>query len=190
MDFSYILEYEGISIYEASKRSGIPYSTLSDIVRGRTPIERVSSGNLHALAKVLDMSMDDLYYQMFVPHRPDFELFKSSMCHNLKELGDLGFLKEVLETNTIRKLFNRKWHPECLYLLAMTDYVCKENNIDICSDYDDIREIQLKEIIYPASVIAVCMASNSERAKKEALKEAIPEFLKYNIVESEIRNVI
>ena len=190
MDFSFLLEEEPMSMYECSKRSGIPYSTLSDIIKGKTPIDRVSAKNLRALADALGYSMDALYSMMHVPERTDFELFKSATCHKVKEMGDAGFIIDLLQSKKIRIMSNWGWFPESLYLLAMLDYLSRVNNIDLCSDYDDLRKTKLKEIIFPASVLALAMVTGSENAKAEALKQAIPEFLKYNIVESEIRNVI
>ena len=169
MNCSFILEEEGLTIYECSKISGIPYSTLSDIIKGKTPMERISFKTARALAKALDISMEELYDRTNVPKRMSFENFKSSVCHELKELGDLGFIARTLEENMI---------------------VSKENGIALCSDYDDIRKITLSEIIYPASILALTMVSGNKRALKIARDNAIPEFMKFNIVESEIRNVI
>ncbi len=50
-----------MSFYELAKRSGVPYSTLSDIVNGRTDIKDSSARVLHGLSEALDMSMDSLY---------------------------------------------------------------------------------------------------------------------------------
>ena len=190
MDFSFLLENDAMSMYECSKRSGIPYSTLSDIIKGKTPIDRVSSGNLHALAEALGYSMDTLYSMMHIPERNDFELFKSATCHKVKQLGDTGFIVETLQSNMIRIMFNWGWFPESLYLLAMLDYLSKLNKIELCSDYDDIRATKLKETVFPASVIAMCLVMGNDNAKADAIEHAIPEFLAYNIVESEVRNVV
>lgn len=55
------LAEKGISIYHAAKESGISYSTLNDIVNHKVDIANVKSGILHALASVLQVSMDQLY---------------------------------------------------------------------------------------------------------------------------------
>ena len=55
------LAEKGISIYHAAKESGISYSTLNDIVNHKVDIANVKSGILHALASVLQISMDQLY---------------------------------------------------------------------------------------------------------------------------------
>ena len=53
------LSTHNISIYSLSKRSGISYSTLNDIVNCKVEIANVKSGILYSLAKVLEISMDE-----------------------------------------------------------------------------------------------------------------------------------
>ncbi len=122
--------------------------------------------------------------------RCSFELFKSNVCHRLKNLGDIDFLIETLENDDIRIYYERKWYPECLYLLAMVDYISRENDIELCEEYNDLRNLKLSKTIYPTSVLALCQAVKSDAPKQQALREAIPEFLRFNIVESDVRNII
>ena len=121
--------------------------------------------------------------------RLDFELFKSNVCHDVKRKGDLLFIRDILDSKYIIELFKRKWYPECLYVLAMVDYLSKENNIPLCNIYDGLRSAKMEEIIYPDGVILMSYLRKSNKPKKDILKKAIPEFLKYNIVELEIKNV-
>ena len=72
----------------------------------------------------------------------------------------------------------------------MLDYISHENNISICNEYDDLRQCKLEKIIYPASIIALSTASKSTEPLEQAKKEAIPEFMRFNIVESDVRNVV
>lgn len=55
--------------------------------------------------------------------RCSFELFKSNVCHRLKEQGDIDFLIETLKEDMIRQYYDKKWYPESFYLLAMVDYI-------------------------------------------------------------------
>lgn len=61
--------------------------------------------------------------------RCSFELFKSNVCHRLKEQGDIDFLIETLKEDMIRQYYDKKWYPESFYLLAMVDYISRENNV-------------------------------------------------------------
>ena len=122
--------------------------------------------------------------------RCSFELFKSNVCHWLKEEGDIDFLIQVLESDLIRKYYNRKWYLESFYLLGMFDYICRINDVPMCSEYDDLRQQRMQEIVYPVGVLLTARVLGDESIKEQALKEAIPEILRFNIVESDIRNVI
>jgi hypothetical protein len=104
-------------------------------------------------------------------------------------MGDLDFLIDTLENGKIRKLYDKGWYAESLYLLAMTDYLSRENGFPLCADYNDLRKAKLAEIIYPAGILTLCAASGSGAWKDRSRAEAIPEFLRHNIVEAEVRNV-
>lgn len=122
--------------------------------------------------------------------RIDFELFKSNVCHRLKALGDIDFIIETLKENKIRHYYNIEWYPECFYSLAMLDYISRKNDVPLCNAFDDIRKLSLTETIYPLSIVTMAYAFGSDDVKKQAYDEAIPEFIKYNIVESDVYNVV
>ncbi len=125
-----------------------------------------------------------------VNERICFELFKSNTCHRLKHLGDIEFITELLQEDRIQYYYYKKWYPECLYLLAMLDYISRENGVPLCTQYEKIRGLKLKDMIFPGSVLAMAEVANAEEVKERAIKESIPEFLRFNIVESDVRNVI
>jgi hypothetical protein len=52
-----------------------------------------------------------------------------------------------------------------------------------------LRKQKLSETLFPASVVAAMTVSKDKTIKNQALKDAIPEFLRFNIIESEVRNV-
>lgn len=118
--------------------------------------------------------------------RCSFELFKSNVCHWLKEEGDIDFLIQVLESDLIRKYYNRKWYLESFYLLGMLDYISRINDVPMCSEYDDLRQQRMQEIVYPVGVLLTARVLGDESIKEQALKEAIPEILRFNIVESQL----
>lgn len=121
--------------------------------------------------------------------RPPFEQFKSSICHRVKDMGDIPFVIQLLESDQIRKLYEKKWYPEALYLLAMLDYLSRENDVPLCENYNDIRAAKLQRLVYPSSVLVMCEAMKSNTPKEDCLHKAIPEFLRFNIVECDVRNV-
>ena len=119
-----------------------------------------------------------------------FELFKSNVCHRVKDNGDIPFIIEILKSDEIRSYYNRKQYPQAFYLLAMVDYLSRENNLPLCDSYSDMRKQKLAEPIYPQSILAMAKVMEDDEIIEKSFEDAIPEFRNFNIVESEIRYVI
>ena len=188
MNLNEMLKQKDITKYELSKTSGVSFSTLSEITTGKSKIKNCTGETLYKLAKALNVQIEELLAES-MENRPEFEWFKSEVCHRVKREGDLEFIINVLQSCEIRELYNKKWYPESLYLLAMVDYLSRENDLPNCSDYNDIRELRMQNVMYPAGVLVKCSAFGDERFKQESVENAIPEFIRHNIVEAEVRNV-
>ena len=182
-----LLKQKGMTKYRLAKESKVPHTTVLDICNGRTSIAKSSTLTTYRLAKALDVNVE---YLIEHEARPSFEAFKSSVCHSIKNLGDLKFIIETLESNNIRELYKKKWYLESLYLLAMVDYLCRENELPLCNEYDDIRKMKFSRPVYPTGIIAMSICIGNDEVKENSVKYAIPEFIKFNIVENEVRNVV
>lgn len=189
-----LLEERGMTKYRLAKESGVPQTTIVDICSRKARIEKCSADTIYKIAKVLNVSMESLIEQeieggSLKPQRSSFEVFKSNVCHLVKDKGDINFIIDVLSSDEIRALYERQWYPESFYLLAMVDYLSRENKVPLCTNYNDIRGERLQEVIYPAGAILSDVAMKTDKHCKECMENAIPEFLNFNIVESEVRNV-
>lgn len=187
-----LLEKENMSRYRLSKESGVAMTTITDICSGKADLDKCAAGTLYKIAKVLGVTVDSILENEAiekVDDRCSFETFKSNTCHHVKDMGDLDFIIETLEADEIRKLYERNWHREALYLLAMIDYLSRINGLPICANYNDIRSQKLAKPYFPAGVVASYAATGDESIKEKALENAIPEFMRFNIVEGEVRNV-
>ena len=187
-----LLEKENMSRYRLSKESGVAMTTITDICSGKANLDKCAAGTLYRIAKVLGVTVDSMLENNSedkVDYRCSFETFKSNTCHHLKDIGDIDFIIETLEADEIRKLYERSWYREALYLLAMVDYLSRINDLPLCTNYNDIRAQKLERPCFPAGVIVSYAATGDERIKEKALANAIPEFLRFNIVEGEVRNV-
>ena len=189
MTISEIIENKDLSKYRVAKNSGIPYMTLNDICNEKTSLEKCSAETVYKLSKELKVSMEELLDSYMNP-RPAFELFKSNVCHKLKELGDLDFLIETIEKDEITDYYTRSWFPECLYLLAMVDYISRLNDVPLCSKYNKLRKTKLNETLYPSGILVEAEVSGDKNIKTKAKKKSIPEFMRFNIVEFDVRNVV
>ncbi len=194
MELMNLLKEKQLSVYQCAKESHVPYTTLSDIVKGKTRIEKCTAETIYKLARTLHLTMEELLTECFkedenAPNLRDFEIYKSNICHLVKDKGDIDFIIDILKENQIRTYWERQWYRESFYLLAMVDYLSRENGLPLCNDYEDIRNCTLPEPLYPWDIVLAAKLDGSLDMKKQCLKEAIPEFLRFNIIESEIRNV-
>ncbi len=183
-----ILKEKNLTMYQCAKLSGIPYTTISEVVRGKTRIEKCSAETVYRLSKVLNLSMEDLLQESAF-ERSDLEVFKSNICHRVKDIGEIDFIISELQADHIGKYWSRKWYFEAFYLLAMVDYLSRRNDIPICDKYDTIRTKSLKSPLYPRDVRMAERLHVDLDVRERCKREAIPEFLRFNIIESEIENV-
>lgn len=187
-----LLHKENMSRYRLSKESGVAMTTITDICSGKAELNKCMAGTLYKIAQVLGVTVDSLLEnnkEQSDDYRCSFETFKSNICHQVKDLGDIDFIIETLEADEIRKLYDRQWYREALYLLAMIDYLSRINSLPICTNYSDIRSQKLEKPHFPASIEVSYVATGDESIKNKAMENAIPEFMRFNIVESEVRNV-
>lgn len=133
---------------------------------------------------------NSIFINKTIPYRTSFEVFKSNICHLVKDMGDIAFILDTLKNDTISELYELKWYPEAFYLLAMIDYLSNENDIPICSNYNHLRCQKLKEPVYPIGAKILDMAMDTNTHTKEADRSAIPEFARFNIIECEVRDVV
>ena len=183
-----LLKEKKMTMYQCAKLSGIPYTTLSEVVRGKTRLAKCSAETVYKLSKVLNVTMEELMVDSIEP-REDFEIFKSNVCHFVKDNDELDFIVTTLQEDEISRYWNKKWYPEAFYLLAMVDYLSRVNEIPLCTKYDEIRTHSLKEPLYPRDVMLAAKLHKQLDIRERCKREAIPEFLRFNIIESEVRNV-
>lgn len=117
MDLKKLLKEKNLTSRQLSDLCQIPYSTVNDIINGKRNLAKCTAETVWKLAKQLDLSMEELLIQE--EKRISFELYKSNLCHALKDKGDISFLTDIITGGDIPRLFERQWYPEGLYLLAM-----------------------------------------------------------------------
>ena len=118
----------------------------------------------------------------------DFDLFKGQMSHELNRKGDIYFLWHTLENEEIEYYYENDMVLESLYLLRMVDYLCRVNELPKSDKYNNLRNLKLSKPLFPSGVELECLLYENEESKREYLENAIPEFLRFNIVEASIRN--
>lgn len=73
MTLQQVMKEKGLTRYQLSKTSGIPWATLSDICSGRTKLERCSGSTLMKLSGALGLSLEQLLALKVEEKRPPAE---------------------------------------------------------------------------------------------------------------------
>ena len=55
------LEKKGVSLYQMSKETGIPYKTLDDLKNCKTKIENSKVDTLYKISQYFEVSMEEIY---------------------------------------------------------------------------------------------------------------------------------
>lgn len=187
-----MLKEQGISQKELAKRLNIAESTLCKKMK----FDNWRENDLRHIAEVCGCKYECKFFveqenaSVHQFKKIDFDVFKSNICHDLKSAGDIAFIQQTLNEKKIDKYFIQKQYPESLYLLAMVDYLCRINNIAKPAKYNSMRKIRLKKRLLPKSIMFLQMFSTNKNITQDAIDNAIPEFKRFNIIESDIRNVI
>ena len=120
----------------------------------------------------------------------DWDIFMSSECHRLKSLGDFDYIEKTLTRDIIRQYWNDHEYACAFYVLAMIDYLCRIHELPICTNYNDIRCRRLQEKVYPADVRLFAAMDPESAVRAEAEAKSIPEFLRFNIIETDVRSAV
>ncbi|MBE5846745.1 MAG: helix-turn-helix transcriptional regulator [Lachnospiraceae bacterium] len=193
MTINTLLKEKEMTKYALSKKTGLSKSTVSDICNGKIPLKKCTGETLYKIAQALNVTVDALLDPVMKERIP-FELFKSNVCHRLKREGDIDFLINTITDNVVLKYYELEWYPECFYMLAMIDYLSKLNDVPLIKEYDLVRQHQLENPLFPTDIYltSIMIADDRERESflNKAYQSSIPDFLEYNIVEKDVRDVV
>ena len=177
------LEDNKISIYKVANSAVVAYPTVFNIVNGKVDILNCALGVVKKIADALGLTIDELL--TLCDKNRTFELFWGEQCHLVRRMGEIAYVIDLLENKRIDYYWKLDMKTEALYLLAMLDYLSRRNDLPICKEYNEIRKYKLERPVYPADteLSEKLLGKNTHKA---ALKNAIPEFMKFNIVECEV----
>lgn len=117
--------------------------------------------------------------------------YVSELEHRLKESADNdSFIRYLIQEISLDQLYEQKQYEKLYYTIALVKYLkCmdEEKKNQYIKKYS---EGKLKNITYSNGVEIYCNIMQSDDLKKEQLKNAIPEFLKYNLVVTSVGDVV
>ena len=110
MTLNSLLTQKKMTKYQLSKKSGVPKPRLSTSAAARPVWKSARRELCTAIAQALGVSMESLLQDQMektIERRSSFEVFKSNMCHLVKDMGDINFLIQTLESDEIRRLYKK-----------------------------------------------------------------------------------
>lgn len=120
MNIMELITQKNMSRYSLSKQSGVPWATLADICSGKTKLENCNVTTLSKLAKVLEISIEDILL-----------LEQTPLIQNGKPI-DKGYL-EIGLTDTLQEaitLFEQGKKDKISYLDCLYDNLYGSINAD------------------------------------------------------------
>ena len=187
MDLRTFLKDKNITGYGLSKGTSIPYTTINDLINGKTKVSNISLKYAVSIADYLHLEIHELLKLDNVEFE-DFRYFRNNTLHELKREGNTLFVEKVIKDKRIDYYYKHDGIEYALYLLALLDYLCRIDNKSIYERrYNTLRKEKLKNTFYIGSDLI--HFESIEDAEKELGIKVIPEFKKYNIIEENVFNV-
>ena len=188
-----LLQKQNMSLYRLEKLSSISHASLSDLYNEKSDIKNCSVELLHKISNAMKISMDVLYDYLsyknldLVTYDSDFDLFKSSVCQELKYLGDLEFLNKYKSSDEIEKLYHDSKIPQAVYLLCVLDYICDKHMLPYTLKYQHIRKITLNKLYVSKGIYL--LLKFKDISITQIFYDSLDVFLRHNIAEGDIDNV-
>lgn len=125
----------------------------------------------------------------------EWDTFRSEICHVLKKRGDKAFIDDVRTFDVIGIYLSDKRYAYVFYVLAMIDYLSDVNHIKRDPAYDGLRDLRLPELLVPRDIVIKAQVMNDDNIIDNAISDCYNDecgryFMKYNIMDKEIRNVV
>ena len=116
----------------------------------------------------------------------DFCLHRILVLELLHSGDYRDFIRYVRENRMIERMEKAGDTSICLYTVCLMDYLCRIHNLRLFMEYERFRGIMLEEPIFPFFLLSRVDDPISCRTMVKNLeKDAIPEFLRCNIFETE-----
>jgi len=191
MDFFERIENEHWTAYRLSKESGIPLTTVNDLLTRKTDPHKISFETAHKLSAIFKITLDQLYRDFDETEcNSNYDALRSEICHQLKDQGDLEFLQQLFNSDQVEKLYRRRLYFHCFYLVGLADYLCRIHQLPLASEYQEIRSHRLRKTAVPLSLEMLQKVDPNNPEFLHAQKAAIPEFSRFNILEGNVRDAL
>ncbi len=190
---------------DLSMMSGVPDSTLRDILSGKAQIDHCEAATIYGIADALGTTVEDVldHYWEECLGADDEETLEQQSLHDehtllifystvdklvqLRQFADDSLLASSFNSETfIDYFFDNGFYREAFFLLGLTDYLNRKLGMKTDPRFDAYRGYRLDCPVYSLSTLEEYDDSEElEKAKAYAEVFAIPELAAFNIFMTE-----
>ena len=189
---------------ELSRRSGVPDSTLRDILNDTAQLDRCEVITLVCLASVLGTTVEEIMEHYWEDDdwndeeddddkvtRPNgqavfFYVFATIVAADLTEDTPEGYLRFIQRDKWVERFYKDGSYDHALLLVGVSDYLCRKLHQSPVSEYDRYRNDRLEHPIYPLRLMDIDYdGEDYEAEKNDIMACAIPELARFNIFMTE-----
>ena len=189
------MEKQYYTIKEFAEINNITPDTVRQrIYRGTTKAEKFGKFWLIPVTETLTDNRhrkpSEFCYLPMDVNKKEEMIIRSNICHELKRLGEEGFLRKHFEEQTVQKLFRERRFFKCLYLMATLEHEFKKFTPAENPEYIKYKKYKFAAPVFPEGILVLSAITENKNYKKEALRDCYPEFLSKNIVEGDIYDAV
>ncbi len=189
------MEKQYYTIKEFSEINNITPDTVRQrIYRGTTKAEKFGKFWLIPTTEVLKdnrhKKTSEYHYLPIDVDKKQEMLVRSSICHELKRLGDEGFLRKHFAEKSVQNLFREKQFFKCLYLMAVMEHIFKKFTPAENPEFIKYKRYKFAEPVFPEGLLVISAITENDNYKKEVIQNCYPEFLAKNIIEGDLYDAI
>lgn len=122
------------------------------------------------------------YYTDF--NYSDFDLFISSLKHQLKHIGNEKFIQKYESEPPITE------KHKLLYIVSMIKTICQENKLVIPEWIGKYDKVRMEKLLFPYGTILYTQITKDNSMLEEKRDKAIKEFMEHNLIETNLRDVM
>lgn len=194
-----LMKEKNMTRAELSRKSGVPESTLRDILSGKAQFDRCEVLTVACIAGALDTPMEELLGshidealcggdQLPKTERHDdfsmldFYVMVGCSLIKLGSCGDMGFVKAICKDYWIERFYADGLYRCAFFLLGLIDYLCRLHGQKPVSRFDALRDECLDQPVYSLRTMEEGDEEDAlYEAKNSTELNAVPELASFNI---------
>ena len=179
----------GLSREKLFRTSGIPESTLRDILNSKTVLANCKAITISKLAKALHLPVESVLKLEPIGQKqatPDFEgvenfvFIRNNLLDILYGSSPSSFIRVAQTDKTAEWFFAHQRRAAALWLIGLMDYLCDRQGLPRMPQYDFYRRTAIR--VWDGHVLCPSWLLDDD---PQPMRHALPQFARFGIVETE-----